>query len=448
MQTPDQARERAHDIVTRARAAGADAADAIFSADTALDVSVRMGALEDVGRSESEELGLRVFVGRRSASVSTSDLSGDAVATLVERAIAMAREAPEDKWAGLAPEARLLKGAPPELDLHDLQEVSPAALKARALAAEDAARAVSGVTNSEGGSASASASVIALATSHGFAGAYASTSHATSASVIAGEGGGMQRDYAYHSARHLRHLDAPEVIGAKAGVRAVARLDPARIESGAMPVVFDPRVGGSLIGHMIGAIAGASIARKTSFLLDALGTQLFSKGVTIRDDPHRPHGLRSRPFDGEGLAVSPMAIIEDGMLEAWLLESASARQLGLEPTGHATRGGPGAPGVTTSNLHMEAGHVPVTTLIADIVRGVLVTELIGQGVNGVTGDYSRGAAGFLILDGEIAGPVAEFTIAGNLKDMYRNLTPANDLEFRYATNVPTLRVEGMTVAGG
>jgi PmbA protein len=258
----------------------------------------------------------------------------------------------------------------------------------------------------------------------------------------------MVRDYAYHSARHRNRLEAPEVIGTRAGGRTVARLDPGRIASGTVPIVLDPRIGSSLIGHLIGAISGQAISRKTSFLLDALGTQIFPSGVTILDDPHRPHGLRSRPFDGEGLPVSPTEIVSHGMLETWLLDSASARQLGLEPTGHASRGASGSPGVSTSNVHMAAGLVPPETLIADIKRGVFVTELIGMGVNGVTGDYSRGAAGFLIEDGEITTPVAEFTIAGNLKDMFLNLTPANDLEFRYGTNVPTLRVEGMTVASG
>lgn len=448
MLTPDQARDRAADIVARATAAGADAADAVFAADTALDVSVRLGALEDVGRSESAELGLRVFVGQRSASVSTSDLSTDAVATLVERAVAMAREAPEDRWAGLAPADRLLHGAPPLLDLDDPEEPAPADLKAVALLAEEAARAVPGVTNSEGAGASASRSVWALATSTGFAGGYAVTGYGLSASVLAGSGGGMQRDYAHHSARHRRHLDAPEAIGRQAGERAVARLDPAKPASGPMPVVFDPRVGNSLLGHLVGAIGGQAITRKTSFLLDALGTKVFADGICVRDDPHRPHGLRSRPFDGEGLPVSPTLIVDDGALETWLLDSASARQLGAEPTGHASRGVGGNPGVSTTNLYMEAGRVPVETLIGDIARGVFVTELIGQGVNGVTGDYSRGAAGFLIEDGAIAGPIAEFTVAGNLKDMYRALTPANDLTFRYGTNVPTLRVDGMTVASG
>ncbi|MEH3035063.1 MAG: TldD/PmbA family protein [Sphingomonas adhaesiva] len=448
MLTPDQAQERAHDIVRRATAAGADAADAVFAAHASTDVSVRLGKLEDVGRSEGEDLGLRVFVGQRSASVSTSDLSSAAMDALVERAVAMAREAPEDRWAGLAPKERLLHGAAPLLDLADHAQVTPQALRDAATAAEDAARAVAGVTNSEGGGASASSSVWALATSHGFAGAYATTGYGLSASVIAGEGAGMQRDYAHHSSRHHARLDAPETIGRTAGERAVARLNPARIASGAMPVVFDPRVGASLIGHLISAIGGSAITRRTSFLLDAMGTQVFAPGIAIQDDPQRPHGLRSRPFDGEGLPVGPTAIVSDGMLETWLLDSASARQLGLEPTGHAARGIAGAPGVSSSNLYMEAGKVPVATLIGDIVHGVYITELIGQGVNPVTGDYSRGAAGFLIENGEITRPVAELTIAGNLKQMYAQLTPANDLVFRYGVNVPTLRVDGMTVAGG
>ena len=448
MLTPIQAQERAADIVARAVRAGVDAADAVFAADASTEISVRLGKLEDVGRSESEDLGLRVFVGRRSASVSTSDLSPEALDALVERAVAMAREAPEDQWAGLAPEDRLMNGAPPLLDLDDGGAVSPAELREAALEAEEAARAVAGVTNSEGGGASASRSVWALATSHGFGGGYATTGYGLSASVIAGEGSGMQRDYGFHSARHRSRLDTPAEIGRLAGERAVARLNPGKVESAALPVVFDPRVGAGLLGHLVGAISGQAIARRTSFLLDALGTKVFAEGVTVSDDPHRPHGLRSRPFDGEGLPVSPCDIIREGVLETWLLDSAAARQLGLEPTGHAARGVGGAPGVTTSNLYMHAGQVPVETLIGDIMRGVYVTELIGQGVNGVTGDYSRGAAGFLIENGKITRPVAEFTIAGNLKDMFLNLTPANDLEFRYGTNVPTVRIDGMTVAGG
>ncbi|HSX56863.1 MAG TPA: metallopeptidase TldD-related protein, partial [Sphingomonas sp.] len=419
-----------------------------LSGGESLSVSVRLGALEDVGRGEHEELGLRVFVGTRSASISSTDLTAHALDTLAERAVAMAREAPEDEWAGLAPAERLLKGNVPDLDLDDGELGDPAALKTSALAAEDAARAVPGVTNSEGGGASASRSIWALATSHGFAGAYAITSHGLSASVLAGEAGAMERDYAHHSARHARHVESPEDIGRRAGERAVARLNPGRVKSGAMPVVLDPRVGSSLLGHLSGAISGSAITRKTSFLLDAMGTRIFAPGIRIQDDPHRPRGLRSRPFDGEGLPVSPVALIDDGKLETWLLDSAAARQLGLEPTGHASRGIGGAPGVGPSNLFMGAGKLPVETLIADISYGVYVTELIGQGVNIITGDYSRGAAGFLIENGEITRPVSEFTVAGTLQSMFAELIPANDLEFRYGINVPTLRIDGMTVASG
>jgi len=444
MKSPDQARELAEDVVARTRRAGADAADAAFGTHAALHVSVRLGALEDVGRSETEDLSLRVFCGHRNASVSTSDLTGDALDALVERAIRMAREAPQDKWAGLAPPERLLHGSAPRLDLADAAEPAPDALKTLALEAEDAARAVEGVTNSEGGGASASRAVVALATSTGFGGAYETTRYGLHASVVAGKGGAMERDHAHHGARHLAQLEGPATIGARAGTRAVARLNPGRVKSGAMPVVFDRRVGAGLLGHLIGAIAGSAITRKTSFLLDALGTRVFAPGIDILDDPHRPRGLRSRPFDGEGLPVSPTAIVQDGMLETWLLDSASARQLGLEPTGHASRGG----GVTPSNLYMAAGNVPPETLVGDIERGVLVTELIGHGVNLTTGDYSRGASGFLIEDGEIAAPVSEFTIAGNLAEMFRGITLANDLEFRHGIDVPTLRVDGMTVASG
>ena len=448
MLTTEQARDRAEAIVAKAMAAGADAADAVFAADASLEVSVRLGALEDVGRAESADLGLRVFVGRRSASVSTSDPSDEALGQLVERAVAMAREAPEDEWAGLAPADRLLRGDPPLLDLEDADDPSPEELRDAALAAEGAALAVAGVTNSEGAGASASRSVWALATSTGFAGAYASTGHGLSASVLAGRGGTMQRDYAHHATRLRRLLDDPAAIGRSAGERAVARVDPGKLDSGPLPVVFDPRVGASLLGHLIGAIGGAAITRRTSFLLDALGTPVLPAGLSVRDDPHRPHGLRSRPFDGEGLPVSPTAIVEEGVLQTWLLDSAAARQLGLETTGHAARGIGGAPGVSTANLFLDGGQLPVATLLAEIGDGVYVTELMGQGVNGLTGDYSRGAAGFRIENGQLGAPVAEFTIAGNLRDMLLHLTAANDLAFRYGTNVPTLRIDGMTVASG
>jgi len=442
-----EAESRVADLVAAARKAGADAADAIYVGDASTQVQVRLGALEDVERSEGEEIGLRLFVGRRSASVSSSDLSSGALAALVERAVAMAGEAPEDPWAGLAPEERLLRGSGPDIDSDDGKAPSPAELRARAEETEAAARAVAGVTNSEGASASAGRTVLAIATSHGFARGYATSGYGCSASVIAGEGGGMQRDYAYHSTRHLADLEAAAAIGRRAGERAVARLNPGRLASGAMPILFDPRVGSSLLGHLAGAITGAAVARRTSFLLESLGKPVFAKGITVRDDPHRPRGLRSKPFDGEGLPTAPLDIIADGVLTSWLLDSASARQIGATPTGHATRGVGGPPGAGATNLYMAAGSLSREELMADVKLGLLVTELIGQGVNPVTGDYSRGASGFVIRDGALAEPVAEITIAGNLKDMFLNLVPASDLEFRRATDAPTIRVEGMTVAG-
>ncbi|MCZ4342356.1 TldD/PmbA family protein [Sphingomonadaceae bacterium G21617-S1] len=442
-----EAESRTADLVAAARKAGADAADALYVCNNSTQISIRLGALEDVERSEGEEIGLRLFVGSRSASVSSSDLSADALALLVERAVAMAREAPEDPYAGLAPEDRLLRGDAVDVQGDDGADPSPATLRARGEAAEDAARAVPGVTNSEGAGASASRSVIALATSTGFARGYSTSGYGCSASVIAGEGGGMQRDYAYHSARHLSDLEDAVVIGRRAGERAVRRLNPGKLSSGAMPIVYDPRVSSGLLGHLAGAITGSAVARRTSFLLDRLGEQVFARGITVRDDPHRPRGLRSKPFDGEGLPTAPRDIIADGVLTGWIMDSASARQLGLQPTGHATRGVGGPPGAGLTNLYLEAGPLSPEELIADIRLGVYVTELIGQGVNGVTGDYSRGASGFVIRDGQICEPVAEITVAGNLKDMFRELTPASDLVFRRAVDAPTVRIDGMMVAG-
>ncbi len=447
MLDPAAALDRLDSALAAARAAGADAADAVYVGEASTGISVRLGALEDIGRSEGEEIGIRVFVGRRSASVSSSDLSASALAIAAARAVDMARLAPEDPWAGLAPEDRLHHGALPDLDIDDPTEPSAEHLRDLAMACEDAARAVPGITNSEGGSASAGRNVTALATSTGFRGGKSASSFSASASVIAGSGGDMQRDYAYAMARYLADLEAAEVIGARAGTRAVARLGPIKLDSAAMPIVFDPRVGNSLLGHLIGAITGSAITRGTSFLKDCLGQQLFDSAVTIIDDPLRPRGMRSRAFDGEGLATARSAIIDKGVLGPWLLDSASARQLGLAPTGHASRGTSGPPGASATNLHMEPGSVTPAALIAGIERGFYVTEMIGMGVNPVTGDYSRGAGGFLIENGELTVPVAEVTIAGNLKAMFAALTPASDLEFRYASNVPTLSVDGMTVAG-
>ena len=446
MLKPHEALDRAENLVSQAIKAGADAADAVYVCDASTEVQVRLGALEDVARSEGEEIGLRVFVGQRSATISSSSLNPAILANLVTRAIDMAKEAPEDQYAGLAPQDRLLKGEAPDLDVDDGQDPDPALLRAAALECEDAARAVAGVTNSEGAGASAGRSIFALATSHGFAGVKSSTGYGLSVSVLAGEGDAKERDYDWRSARYLSDLDSAAAIGTRAGERTVKRVNPGSIKSGTMPVVFDPRVGSSLIGHLLGAISGSSIARKTSFLLDANGTALFDSSISVIDDPLRPRGLSSRSFDGEGLPTARRAIVENGVLTGWLMESASARQLGLQPTGHASRGVSGAPGVSTSNLHLEGGTVSVSDLIGDIKYGVYVHELVGQGVNLVTGDYSRGAAGFLILDGEIAGPVSEFTIAGNLKDMFAAMVAADDLKFIRSSNVPTLRIDGMMIA--
>lgn len=433
-------------LLRGARAAGADAADALVVESVSAGVSYRLGKLEEVERSESMDLGVRVFVGARVAFVSSTDLTTAAIDALPERAVAMARLAPEDKYAGLAP-AELLARSYPDLDLEDPAEPSPDLLIERARAVEGAAMAVKGVTNSEGGGASYSRSAIALATSEGFFGRYASTNRSIGVAVLAGEGTAMERDYDSASARHGADLESPEAVGRRAGERTVARLNPRKAKSAALPVVFEPRAASSMLGHFAGAISGSAIARGVSFLKDRMGEAVFAPGITIADDPHRIRGLRSKPFDGEGVRNQRMALIDKGVLTSWLLDCASARQLGLTTTGHATRGTGGPPHPATTNLYMEAGTVTRDSLMADIKDGFYVTELMGMGVNPVTGDYSRGAAGFWIENGQIAYPVSGVTIAGNLKEMFRQLAPADDLEFRYGTNAPTLRIEGMTLAG-
>jgi PmbA protein len=445
MQSPEDARRIAQSLVDRGIVAGATAADALYVGERSSAVEVRLAELEDVRRSEGESVGLRLFDGRRSATVASSDLSDEALAMLVERCLAMAREAPEDPFAGLAPADLLQRGEFLSLDGFDSREPDPAELRARALEAENAALSVPGVTNSSGAGASASASTIALATSGGFSGAYRTSGHGCSASVIAGEGATMQRDHAWHSARHLVDLDPVAEIGRKAGERAVARLNPIRPKPGRYPVLFDKRVSASLLGHFAGAIAGSSIATRTSFLQEKLGEQVFASGVTIVDDPLRFRGLRSRPFDGEGVRVSRQELVSGGILNQWIAESASARQLGIAPTGHAARGVGGAPDASPSNLYMEAGPRSREELLAAFPEALLIIELIGQGVNSVTGDYSRGAVGFMVRGGEIAEPVSEITIASNLIDMFASLEPASDLEFRRGIDAPTILIPEMTV---
>jgi PmbA protein len=445
MHSPEDARRIAESLVERGMAAGATAADALYAGERSSGVQVRLGETESVSRSEGEQMGLRLFSGPRSATVASSDLSDESLDTLVERCLAMAKEAPEDRYAGLAPEKLLAVGERPSIDGYDGADPDPAQLRARALEAETAALEVDGVTNSSGTGASASASVVALATSGGFSGAYRTSGHGRTAVVVAGQGASMQRDYAGHSARHLEDLESAAEIGRTAGERAVARLNPSRPKPGKYPVIFDPRVSLTLLGHFAGAISGSSIARKTSFLQEKLGQRVFADGVIIVDDPLRPRGLRSRLFDAEGVRVSRQALVSAGILNQWIAESASARQLGIEPTGHAVRGAGGAPGAAPSNLYMERGARSRDELLAAFPEAVLIVELIGQGVNGVTGDYSRGAAGFMVRGGEIAEPVAEITIASNLTDMFATLEPASDLEFRRGIDAPTILVPEMTV---
>jgi PmbA protein len=433
------------DLIAKARTAGADAADAVLISGTSLGVQRRLGKTEHVERSEGRDLGLRVFLGKHAAIVSSTALDPSGFATLAERAVAMAKVVPEDPYAGLAETA-----APPEavaLDLDDPTEPDTVALLARAAIAEDAAMAVPGINNSEGASAGYGRTEAYLVTSAGFAGRSVRSGHSVSATALAGTGTGMQRDYDYHSAVHLADLDDPAEIGRSAGERTIARLNPTRPATAKLPVIYDPRVSGGLVGHLVGAINGASVARGTSFLKDKMGERIFAPGIAIHDDPRRVRGPRSRAFDGEGTPTAARALIQDGVLTTWLLDARSARQLGLTSTGHAARGTGGPPSPSASNLYLAAGTLSPAELMADIRLGLYVTELIGMGINGVTGDYSRGAAGFMIRDGQLAEPVAEITIAGNLNDMFAHLTPANDLHFRRGTDAPTVRVDGMTLAG-
>jgi PmbA protein len=433
-------------LIAKAKRLGAEAADAVVFGSVSSSVSYRLGKLEEVERSESSDLGLRVFIGKRQAAVASSDLSARALDQLVERAVAMARTTPEDPYCGLAPRELLAKTWP-SLDLEDTNEPSSERLVELAKNCEGAAREVPGITNSEGASAGWGRGAVALATSEGFAGSYASTSVSVSVSVLAGEGTGMERDYEFSSARHVADLGDPQAVGREAAERTLKRLNPRKVSTQAVPVIYDPRVSNSIVGHLAGAINGISIARGTSFLKDKMGQRIFAPGIRIVDDPHIVRGVRSKPFDGEGVRNRAMNLIEDGELKTWLLDSAAARQLGLTTTGHAARGTGGPPSPSVSNLYLVPGKVTPEALIGDIKQGFYVNELIGMGVNGVTGDYSRGAAGFWIENGKLAYPVSEVTIAGNLNSMFAQVIPANDLVFKYGTNAPTLRIDGMTVAG-
>jgi PmbA protein len=436
----------AEKLVAAARRAGADAADAVATRGVSISVEVRDGTVEESERAEGDDLGLRVFVGQKQAVVSTNDLSGEGADALAERAVAMARVAPADRFAGLA-DPELLAKVIPDLDMLDPELPSVNKLETMARSAEAAGLAVKGVSKSGGASASAGIGGMVLVTSTGFSHAYLGSHHGVSMQAIAGEGTGMERDYDYSSAIHAGDLADPESIGRSAGERATRRLNPRKVQTRKVPVVFEPRVAGSLVGHLSSAINGAAIARGTSFLKDNLGQKIFASGIEIIDDPLRKRGLGSHPFDAEGVAPERRALVKDGVLTTWILDCASARELGLKTTGHAQRGVSSTPSPGASNLHLAPGAITPEQMIKDIEDGFYITDLIGMGVNLVTGDYSRGASGFWIEKGELTYPVSEVTIAGHLNEIFASLTPANDLKFRYRTNAPTVRVEGLTVAG-
>lgn len=386
-------------------------------------------------------------MGQRQATVSGSDISPDARARLVERAVAMARLAPEDPYAGLADPDRLARGPWPDLDLYDPAEPTPEALEDRARIAEAAARAVPRVTNSDGASGSWSTSQWTMVTSAGFTGVHRASGFSISASAIAGDENGMETGYDGRSRRWQSDLPAPETLGAEAGRRAAQRLGARKIASTTAPVIFENRLAGSLMSPLIGAISGPAIARGASFLKDRLGQQIFAKGINIVDDPHVARGLGSSPFDDEGVANEKRSLIDDGVLTTWLLNSSAARQLGLATTGHASRGLAGPPGVSTSNLTFQPGTRDQAGLMADAGSGLLVTSMFGPSLNANTGDWSVGCSGFWFEDGELAYPVNEITVAGNLLDIFARVVPGSDLEIRGSANAPSLLVDALAIAG-
>jgi PmbA protein len=435
---------RAAQLIDLARKAGADAADAVVVRSRSQSVSVRLGKVEETESSESDDFSLRVFVGKRVASVSANP--GFDLNALAERAVAMAKVSPEDPFACLADESRLARSYP-DLDLFDPTVVSADQLREAALEMEAAALAVDGVSNSSGSGASAGLGGLVLVTSHGFQGSYAGSRFGRSVSVIAGEGTGMERDYDFDSRLYFADLDDAAEIGRRAGERVVKRINPRQVPTGKnIAVVFDPRVARGFVGHIAGAINGASVARKTSFLRDKMGEQVLKSGLSITDDPLIVRGPSSRPFDGEGVLGERLVMIEDGVLKQWFLSTSSAREIGMETNGRGVRGGTSVTPSST-NLALEPGDISPEELIRNVGNGFYVTELIGQGVNMITGEYSRGATGFWIENGELTFPVSEVTIASNLKEMFMRVTPANDIDREFSVAAPTLAIEGMTLAG-
>ena len=436
-------------LLDHAKKNGADAADAMVVDGTSVSIDVRDGALEQAERSEAIDLGLRVFVGQRQAVVSSSDASPATLATMAERAVAMAKEAPEDPHAGLADPSQIATTWDVDaLELMDHAEPpSPQSLQDAALAGEAAARSVAGVTQVQQASAAYGARRFHLAATNGFSGGYARTDIGHSVVAIAGTGTGMERDYSGDSRIFRTDLRSPEEIGVEAGERAIGRLDARKPPTGTYPVLFDERISGSLIGHILSAINGNSIARGASWLRDAMNTQILPSGLSLIEDPLRPRAAGSRPFDGEGLATQERALVEDGVLAGWVLDLATARKLGLASTGNAARGTSAPPSPASWNVALTQGDASREDLLKDMGTGLLVTSMIGSTINPNTGDYSRGAAGYWVENGAIAYPVNECTVAGNLKEMCRNLVPANDARPWVSRVVPSLLVPGMTLAG-
>lgn len=448
-QTPNSLSDLTQHMLDAAKAAGADQADAVASQGASISIDVRNGSLEHAERSEGVDIGLRVFVGQRSGIVSGSDVRPATIATMAERAVAMAKEAPEDPYSRLAHGAELsLEHAQLDLEMADASpEPTAAALEEDARRAEAAAMAVQGVTQMDAAGAGYSSSNVFLATSNGFSGGVAYTGRSTSAVAIAGTGTGMERDYDADTRIFQSDLRSPEEIGTQAGQRAVERLHPQKPKTGSYPIIFDERISSSLIGHLLAATNGAMIARGSSWAKDLLGEQILPAGLSLIEDPHRARVNGSRAFDGEGLATSKRTIVDNGVLTGWTLDLASAQKLGLQSTGNATRGVSSAPSPSSWNVALTQGQKTKQDLIRDMGRGLLITSMIGSTINPNTGDYSRGASGFWIENGEIAYPVSELTVAGNLRDMLRRIIPANDARTHLSRVVPSLLIEGMTLAG-
>ncbi len=436
--------ERAGKLIDHARRAGADKADAVVVRRRSGSVSVRNGQVENTEASESDDFSLRVFSGQRVASVSAGQ--GVDEAALAARAVAMARVSPEDPHACLADEAMLAQSWP-DLDLFDPTEPGSEVLADMARAMEEAALSVQGVSSSIGAGASSGLYGLVLATSHGFSGSFERSGFSRSVSVIAGSGTKMERDYDFDSRVFYADLDPAEAIGRSAGERAARRVNPRKVPTGAgVTVVLDPRASRGFVGHLISAINGASVARKTSFLKDSMGEAVAVPALTLVDNPFIARGSSSRPFDGEGVSTGPQVMVENGVLRQWYLATPVARELGLVTNGRASRGGGGV-SPSSTNVVVRPGSVSAADLIRSVGTGFYVTELIGQGVNQVTGEYSRGASGYWIENGEICFPVSEVTIASNLRDMFMRMTLADDIDPKYSIAAPTIAVEGMTLAG-